>query len=434
MTPTSRSPASRTSSSATRFRSARQTATITAVGTQSRSTTLFAARRRRRHERQGGGDDRARGGRRAARRRPDRHDHERRHAGPRHHALRGRCRGRDEHQGRERHRASSPTARSPSGARRHVATVGTQGANGTGLTLAAPLASAAANGTAVRYDGTGVTFTPALTAAHASGAAVLAPGTGITIASPLTGAQAAGATVRGHAGRADRRPRRLQRRRHGRQPCRELHALRSRQGGQRRQPDAGRRALPGDHADDAGDARAERRRASTSATRTPSAADYAGHFLSSDEKLNKIWYQGAYTNDTNSVPIGAVPDQTIPVILDGAKRDRRPWSGDLDLQGRTAFTSIGFGAKGSDYIKGSLQQFGSTPGRERLDLRPHPGLDEDSAARRLLLDELLDVPRAQRRRLLPVLGRHRLRAVAVRDHQAPARLQPLAGRSRPAAS
>ena len=29
------------------------------------------------------------------------------------------------------------------------------------------------------------------------------------------------------------------------------------------------------------------------------------------------------------VPIGAVPNQTIPVILDGAKRDRRPWSGDL---------------------------------------------------------------------------------------------------------
>ena len=37
------------------------------------------------------------------------------------------------------------------------------------------------------------------------------------------------------------------------------------------------------------------------------ADDYVGHFLSSDEKLNKIWYQGAYTNDTNMVPIGAVP-------------------------------------------------------------------------------------------------------------------------------
>ncbi len=48
------------------------------------------------------------------------------------------------------------------------------------------------------------------------------------------------------------------------------------------------------------------------------------------------------------------------MILDGAKRDRRPWSGDLDLQGRTMFTSLGFGAKGSDYIKGSLHAFGAT--------------------------------------------------------------------------
>jgi alpha-L-rhamnosidase len=60
------------------------------------------------------------------------------------------------------------------------------------------------------------------------------------------------------------------------------------------------------------------------------------------------------------VPIGAVPGQTIPVILDGAKRDRRPWSGDLDLQGKTMFSSLGFGAKGSDYIKGSILLFGAS--------------------------------------------------------------------------
>ena len=35
--------------------------------------------------------------------------------------------------------------------------------------------------------------------------------------------------------------------------------------------------------------------------------DYDGHFLSSDVELNRIWYQGAYTNDTNMVPIGALP-------------------------------------------------------------------------------------------------------------------------------
>ncbi len=91
-----------------------------------------------------------------------------------------------------------------------------------------------------------------------------------------------------------------------------------------------------------------------------SSADYAGHFLSSDDELNRIWYQGAYTNDTDMVPVGAVPNQTIPVILDGAKRDRRPWIGDLLVQGRTAFSSLGFGAKGSDYIKSTIAAFGAT--------------------------------------------------------------------------
>ena len=60
------------------------------------------------------------------------------------------------------------------------------------------------------------------------------------------------------------------------------------------------------------------------------------------------------------VPVGAVPNQTIPVILDGAKRDRRPWIGDLLVQGRTAFSSLGFGAKGSDYIKSTIAAFGAT--------------------------------------------------------------------------
>ena len=62
------------------------------------------------------------------------------------------------------------------------------------------------------------------------------------------------------------------------------------------------------------------------------------------------------------MPIGALPNQTVPVILDGAKRDRRPWSGDLSVQGRNAFDSLGWGANGSDYIKGTIQEFGAAPG------------------------------------------------------------------------
>ena len=33
------------------------------------------------------------------------------------------------------------------------------------------------------------------------------------------------------------------------------------------------------------------------------------------------------------------------MILDGAKRDRRPWSGDLSVEGRNAFDSLGLGVK-----------------------------------------------------------------------------------------
>ena len=309
-----------------------------------------------------------------------------------------------------------------------VVTVGTQGANGTGLTLAEPLANAVAAGGPVRYDGTGITFTPALTAAQGAGATVLAPGTGITIDAPLTGAQAAGATVRSTPGaltgdrvgfngvgmsasRAENFSFSA--------PGTLGNAANQMQGGERFQaitittPGTLEVSAVGIH------------------FRHPNspATDYAGRFLSSDDKLNKIWYQGAYTNDTNSVPIGAVPGQTIPVILDGAKRDRRPWSGDLDLQGRTAFTSLGFGPKGSDYIKGTLHSFGGTQmadGRIFGHIQnwtvwpPSGGFYSTSYS----MYHVLSVAG-----LLPVLGRHRIRPRAVRDHQAPARVQPVARRS-----
>lgn len=69
---------------------------------------------------------------------------------------------------------------------------------------------------------------------------------------------------------------------------------------------------------------------------------YQGYFHSSDEELNKIWYSGAYTLQTNSVPVNTGrqvpflhvgwannatlgPGETI--IVDGAKRDRAVWPG-----------------------------------------------------------------------------------------------------------
>jgi hypothetical protein len=85
---------------------------------------------------------------------------------------------------------------------------------------------------------------------------------------------------------------------------------------------------------------------------------YPGHFNSSDDQLNRIWYAGAYTvqintdrSDTakswpyaagesdhadNVVP-GADPD--TDVIYDGGKRDRIIWQGDLAVQGPVAYLS-----------------------------------------------------------------------------------------------
>ena len=242
---------------------------------------------------------------------------------------------------------------------RTIASVGTSGAGGTGVTLTSALDAAHAAGVPVQDLGTGISFAPALTSGHDAGAGILALGTGITLAEPLSQAHPAGAPVRGITGAltGDRNgfngvgvaPSRAENfTLTG--PGTVGNAPNAIQGGQRFQaitlttPGTVELTSVGIH------------------FRHPnySSADYEGYFLSSDDTLNQIWYQGAYTNDTNMVPIGALPNQTIPVILDGAKRDRRPWAGDLDLQGRTAFDSLGFGPKGSDYIKGTLHAFGGT--------------------------------------------------------------------------
>jgi hypothetical protein len=242
---------------------------------------------------------------------------------------------------------------------RTIASVGTSGASGTGLTLTSPLEAAHAAGVPVQDPGTGISFAPALTSGHDAGAGILALGTGITLTAPLTQAHAAGAPVRGVTGNltGDRNGFNGV----GVAPTRAENFTLTGPGTVGNAPNA----IQG----------GERFQAITLTTpgtveltsvgihfRHPnySSADYEGYFLSSDDTLNQIWYQGAYTNDTNMVPIGALPGQTIPVILDGAKRDRRPWAGDLDLQGRTAFDSLGFGPKGSDYIKGTLHAFGGT--------------------------------------------------------------------------
>ncbi|WUI02464.1 trehalase family glycosidase [Spirillospora sp. NBC_00431] len=85
---------------------------------------------------------------------------------------------------------------------------------------------------------------------------------------------------------------------------------------------------------------------------------YRGHFLSSDDMLNKIWYAGAYTvqintgasNTAKKWPYepgeGDHADDPVPhadpntsVIYDGGKRDRIVWQGDLAVQAPVAYVS-----------------------------------------------------------------------------------------------
>ncbi len=93
---------------------------------------------------------------------------------------------------------------------RTITAVGTAGANGTGITLNAPLTIVHASGAPVRNPsrpGTGVTFEPALGQAYAQGATVSTPGTGITFTPALIG-RTRGGFVRHRFGQSARRARR----------------------------------------------------------------------------------------------------------------------------------------------------------------------------------------------------------------------------------
>ena len=96
------------------------------------------------------------------------------------------------HAGRGRQRGHADRA-----ARRDLAQGTAVRYDGTGITLATPLAAAHAQGASARGLGTGITISPALAAAHAAGVAVTTPGSGITLTAPLARAHAAGAAIVG---------------------------------------------------------------------------------------------------------------------------------------------------------------------------------------------------------------------------------------------
>ena len=82
---------------------------------------------------------------------------------------------------------------------------------------------------------------------------------------------------------------------------------------------------------------------------TPSG--YQGYFESSSGALNTMFYDGAYTEQTDMQPAGT-NGAAQPSVLDGAKRDRAIWSGDLGIEGQGIADTLG--SNGNDYVKQSL--------------------------------------------------------------------------------
>lgn len=111
---------------------------------------------------------------------------------------------------------------------------------------------------------------------------------------------------------------------------------------------------------------------------------YSGYFYSNDDLLNRIWYAGAYTVQTNTIApsqgriyppvtsgweLDAVLGSGQSVVVDGAKRDRTLFPGDLAIAQPTAFVSTG----DTDSVRNtldSLYQYQLATGE-----MPYAGLD-----------------------------------------------------------
>lgn len=93
----------------------------------------------------------------------------------------------------------------------------------------------------------------------------------------------------------------------------------------------------------------------TAAPKMKDPARYANHFYSSDDLLNRIWYAGAYTVQLNTIapktgriwePPAELWDNggTVGVgdtiLVDGAKRDRTVWPGDLGIEIPAAYAAF----------------------------------------------------------------------------------------------
>jgi hypothetical protein len=129
---------------------------------------------------------------------------------------------------------------------------------------------------------------------------------------------------------------------------------------------------------------------------------YQGYFSSSDDLLNKIWYAGAYTLQTNAIPPTTGRRQVNPgwendayldlgttgstIYVDGSKRDRTVWAGDLTVALPSILISTGDidGAKNTmqvlynDQVSRTILCFYSSLTCFRLPTASFPLLGQDS--------------------------------------------------------
>ena len=278
-----------------------------------------------------------------------------------------------------------------------VTTVGTQGANGTGLTLAA----AARRGRGQRRR-RALRRHRRHVHARADRRArarrdVLAPGTGITIDAPLAAAQAAGATVRSTPG-----------------------AITGDRVGFNGVGMSGSRAenftisAPG-RVGNAANMMQGGERFQTISLTTPGTLELSAvgidfrHPNASRRRLRGLLPLQRHQAQQDLVPgrvhqrhqLGADRRRARPDDPGDPRRrqarppavERRPGPAGPHRVHQPRLRREGLGLH-----QGHAAPVRRHPGRRRPHLRPHPELDGVAAERRLLLDELLDVPRAQRRR------------------------------------
>jgi hypothetical protein len=93
----------------------------------------------------------------------------------------------------------------------------------------------------------------------------------------------------------------------------------------------------------------------------PNRSAYTGHFLSSDDQLNRVWYASAYTFALDSWRTDGNGNWNAGnwVIFDGAKRDRNVWLGDLVVENMLGAYAL---SPAPSVMRNSIQMFSCQQG------------------------------------------------------------------------